>query len=231
MKAKDIMTTDVVTVTPDATVAEIAALLYERRISGVPVRNGNGRVVGIVSEGDLVRRCETGTDAPRSSWWLRVLGGDSTAREYVKIRATRAADVMTADPVTVQEDTPLAEIARLFETKHIKRVPVVRGRTLVGLVSRANLIQALAAAAPATASTAGSSDGEIRETLLNELESQPWWRGWSTNVIVADGTVQFWGTYESADEKSAARVAAENVKGVKAVEDHRVLRSALIGAE
>lgn len=220
MKAKDIMTTSVITAAPDQTIGEVAALMCKRRISGLPVVE-NDEVVGVVSEGDLLRRHEIGSAERPSSWWLRLLGSDSSPGDYIKSRSRRVSDVMTAGAVTVDEDTSLSEIARLFETRHIKRVPVLRDDRLVGLVSRANLVRALAAASQETVAPTAVSDETVREALLAELESQPWWSGSDASVIVSNGTVHLWGTYRSADEREAVRVAAENTAGVKKVEDHR----------
>jgi CBS domain-containing protein len=222
MKAKDIMTTPVVTVEPDTTVREIAALLLAQRISAVPVVEG-GRLVGLVSEGDLLRRHEIGTDRDRAagSWWLRLLRGDPSPADYVKSHAVHARDIMTRDVITVDEDTPIAEIATVLETRRIKRVPVLRGERLVGIVSRANLIQALAVKTRAAKQPRLKIDDGIRRRLLAELERQPWWqRSWS-NVIVTDGIVHYWGVIDSDGERDAARVAAENVPGVRGIEDHR----------
>jgi CBS-domain-containing membrane protein len=223
MKAKDIMTSPVISVTPDTSVREIAALLFERRISAVPVLE-NGRLVGLVSEADLLRRHEIGTDRAirPSSWWLRLLlSTDRTPAEYIKSHATRARDIMTRDVVSVAQDTPLAEIAALLETRGIKRVPVLRGAEVVGMVSRANLVQALAMMRPPVIRPAMSGDQAIRGRLLGELERQPWWRRVTTNVIVTEGIVHYWGMVDSNDERDAARVAAENVPGVRGIEDHR----------
>jgi CBS domain-containing protein len=229
MKAKDVMVTNVVTVGPDATVAEIATLMNEHRISAVPVVRADA-LIGIVSEGDLVRRHEIGSDEARESWWLRIFGGEgSSAAEYIQSRAKKAVDVMTRDPVTVEENTPLSEIARIFERRHIKRVPVVRGKKIVGLVSRANLVQALAStSSPTEAVPAG--DEAIRAKLIAELEKQPWWSSWTGNVVVSDGVVQFWGFYRAQGERDAARVAAENIPGVKEVQDNRIHYNAVMGA-
>lgn len=222
MKAKDIMTSPVITVTPDTPVREIAALLFERRISGVPVLQ-DGRLVGLVSEADLLHRQEIGTDrvAQPRAWWLRLFNADSTPAEYVRSHATRARDVMSHEVVSVAPDTPIAEIASLLEARGIKRVPVLRGAQLVGIVSRGNLVQALAVTSRPAAKVTPPSDGAIRGRLLAELEHQPWWGRVSSNVIVAGGVVHYWGTVNSDDERNAARVAAENVPGVRRVEDHR----------
>jgi len=222
MKAKDIMTSPVIAVTPDTPVREIAALLFERRISGVPVLQ-DGRLVGLVSEADLLHRHEIGTDrvAQPRSWWLRLFNVDSTPAEYVKSHATRARDVMAREVVSVTPDTPIAEIASLLETRGIKRVPVLRGAQLVGIVSRGNLVQALAVMSQSAVRVTPPSDQAIRGWLLEELERQPWWGRVSSNVIVAGGVVHYWGMVNSEDERNAARVAAENVPGVRHVEDHR----------
>jgi CBS domain-containing protein len=221
MKAKDIMTSPVITVAPDTAVREIARLLLERRISGVPVVE-EGRLVGIVSEADLLHRHEIGTERPApGSWWLRLFSGDSAPANYVRSHATHARDVMAHEVLTVTEDAPVAQIATLLETRGIKRVPVVRAGQVVGIVSRANLDQALAAMGQAPARGAPRGDPAIRARLLELLERQPWWGRVGSSVIVTEGIVHFWGMVESEDQRSAARVAAENVPGVRGVEDHR----------
>lgn len=223
MKAKDIMTSPVITVAPDTPVREIAALLFERRISGVPVME-DGRLVGLVSEADLLHRHELGTDDPAQSrsWWLRLFSADRTPAEYVKSHATQARDIMAREVVSVAPDTPVAEIATLLETRGIKRVPVLRGAKLVGIVSRANLVQALAVLRHSAIRVTAPSDEAIRGRLLGELERQPWWERVTSNVIVTEGVVHYWGLVGSDDERDAARVAAQNVPGVRGVEDHRL---------
>lgn len=228
MKAKDVMIRDVVTVGSDTTVDKVAALMCEHRISAVPVVD-NDALVGIVSEGDLVRRQEIGSETPRQSWWLRLFGEGGSAGDYIRSRAKRVADVMIRTPITVEEDTPLHEIAHIFESRHIKRVPVLRDGKVVGLVSRANLIQALASTGAAEA-PASVGDGTIREKLSEDLAKQSWWSGSTGNFVVRDGVVQFWGFYRTQAEKDAARVAAENVPGVKGVEDNRVPYNVAVSA-
>ena len=221
MNASDIMTSPPITVGPDTPVRDIAQLLFERRISGVPVVE-DARLVGMVSEGDLLHRHEIGTDrAPRDgSWWLRLFSADHSPTEYVKSHARRARDIMTRDVATVAPYTSLAEIATLLERRGIKRVPVVLGERVVGIVSRSNLVQALAVQAPAAASE--THDDAIRASLLAELEQQSWWRERVSNIIVTEGVVHYFGTIRSKDQQDAARVAAENIAGVRGVEDHRV---------
>jgi CBS domain-containing protein len=221
MRAMDIMTTEVITVAPTTSVQEVAKLLSERGISGVPVVDGDNQVVGILSEGDLLHRAETGTERVREqkrSWWLESLASN-LARDYVKAHARTAQDVMTRDVVSVYETTPLADVATLLETKRIKRVPVLRAGKLVGLVSRANLVRALAAAGVPEA-TAGD-DEAIRKQILADLDRQPWAKVWAADVIVKDGIVHLWvGAERSPEELSALRVAAENIPGVKKIEEH-----------
>ena len=225
MRAMDIMTTEVITVGVDTTVQDLAKLLCERGISGVPVTEADGRVVGIVSEGDLLHRAETGTEhhtERRRARWLESLTADrELAREYIKSHGRKVADVMTRDVVTVAESAELTDIATLFETKGIKRVPVLRDGKLVGIVSRANLVRALAAAprAPAT----DGDDRALRGRLLAELGGQEWAKIWAADVIVQNGVGHFWFSDDQPDEeRQAMRIAAENIPGVRQVEQHVV---------
>ena len=221
MRAMDIMTTEVISVAPTTSVQEVAKLLSERGISGVPVVDGDNRVIGILSEGDLLHRAETGTERVRErrrSWWLESLAA-SQARDYVKSHARTARDVMTTDVVSIDETTPLADIATLLETKRIKRVPVLREGKLVGIVSRANLVRAIAAAGISEQTV--RDDRTIREKLLNELNRRAWAKVWAADIIVTDGVVHLWvGAERSTEELSALRVAAENIPGVRKVEEH-----------
>jgi len=223
MLARDIMTTPVVSVAPDTPVTEIAALLLNKRISGVPVLD-KGRLVGLVSEGDLLRRHEIGTDRVKrsGSWWLRMFSAGQSPAEYVKAHGRFARDVMTSEVVTITPDTPVSKIASLLESRGIKRVPVMHLKQLVGIVTRANLVQALAGIRPAAIRVTPPADQAIRGRLQAELERQSWWRDAASNVIVTEGVVHFFGIVESDDQRAAARVAAENIPGVRGVEDHRL---------
>ena len=216
MQAKDIMTTSVVTVSPDTTVPEIAKLLLERRISAVPVIGEAGQLLGMVSEGDLMRRSENETERHRS-WWLGLLDApEQTAFDYIKSHGRHASDVMTRDIVTVGEDAMLEEIADQLEKHRIKRMPVLRDGKMLGIVSRADLLHGLVARRAAPASTA--KDSEIRATAQAALE-EAGVRSTFVTVVVADGVVQLWGAVDSNAEKQAARVAAEGVPGVKGVDN------------
>ena len=219
MKARDVMVSPVVTVGGNETVRDVAKLLIGKRISAVPVVDGAGKVIGIVTEADLLHRAEAGTERP-VSWWLSLISGDrALADEYVKSHAMKVKDVMTRDVKTAEPDTPLVEIADLFEEEHIKRVPIVsKGGDLVGIVSRANLIQVVASARPKLEMTV--PDSTIRQKLLDELKKQPWARTHSLGVMVTNGIVDLWGYAESADQRRAIRIAAEAIPGVTVVNDH-----------
>jgi len=220
MQAKDIMTTTVISVLPETSVRDIAGILLTHRISAVPVVDADNRAVGIVSEGDLMRRDENETVA-RQSWWLEALfSADDKAAAYVKSHGMMAGEVMTRDLVVVAEDTPVDKIAALLEKHHIKRAPVLRDGKLVGIVSRANLLQGLARRGSAERAPVSVDDRTIRESLMQTLCTDVGLRAGRINVLVEDGAVQLWGLVESRNEKKAAQLAAENTPGVKSVENN-----------
>jgi CBS domain-containing protein len=227
MRAVDVMTTNVITVDPDTSVQALATLLSERGISGVPVVDKENRLVGIVSEGDLMHRAETGTErrtTRRRSRWLDSIGSDQeAARDYIKAHARAVSDIMTRDVISVSDTTDLADVATLLETKRIKRVPVLRDGKIVGIVSRANLVRALAMTRSEPAAEVDSDDRTIREKLLAELKGQEWVHMWAADIIVRDRVVHLWFSDDrSDDERQALRVAAENIPGVRKVEEHIV---------
>lgn len=219
MVARDVMSRQVVTVAPETPVSEVARLLLERRISAAPVVDAQGRIAGIVSEGDLMVRPETGTVRPRS-WWLSLLTGGEDAAQYVRTHGTRASDVMTREVVTVAEDTPLAEVAGLLEERRIKRVPVVRRGKVVGIVSRADLLRGLASARRPAPRASAASDRAIQERLTKVLARQGWAALGQVNVVVTGGVVHLWGLVDSPEQRQALRVAAERIPGVRGVQDH-----------
>ena len=220
MRAVEVMTTKVITVGENASVAEVAKLLAERGISAVPVVDKDHRVIGMVSEGDLLHRTETGTEKCRS-WWLEMMAStNQLAGDYIKSHSANVKDVMTRDVISVSDTTPLADIAILLETNRIKRVPVVRDGKLVGIVSRANLVRALAMTVNEPPSSVELDDRTIRDELLAELKAQKWAEVSPANVTVKDGVVHLWSSYLSEQEKRALVVAAENTPGVRRVEDH-----------
>ena len=224
MRAVDVMTTDVITVDPDTTVQALAAMLAERGISGAPVVDSSGRLVGIISEGDLLHRAEIGTARRhrerRRSWWLDHFASD-LAREYVKSHGRIVKDIMTRDVVTVTEDTELADVAALLEAKRIKRVPVVREGKIAGIISRANIVRAVGSSKGAPPREGETDDRSIRVKLLAELGREEWAKVWPEDVLVRDGTVHLWISADEPPEKrQALRIAAETIPGVRGVEEH-----------
>jgi CBS domain-containing protein len=194
MRAADVMTTEVISAGPDTSVHALAALLSERGISGVPVVDADNRVVGIVSEGDLLHRIEAGTEGRaerRRSWWLDGIASErELARDYVKSHARTVKDVMTRDVVSVSDTTELADM--LLEARQIKRVPVVRDGKLVGIVTRANLVSALATTKSAPATGADPDDRTISDKLFAEPQAKGWVDISSADIIVRDGVVHLW---------------------------------------
>ncbi|HEX7079557.1 MAG TPA: CBS domain-containing protein [Gammaproteobacteria bacterium] len=221
LHAEDIMTRDVATVAESTPVEDIARLLLERRISAVPVVTAGGEVVGIVSEGDLMRRPEIQTEK-QPSWWLSLLLTDTDrAARYIKSHGRTAKDVMSTPVVTIDPQASLAEIAELLEKRQIKRVPVLRDGVLVGIVSRANLLRGLATHRPTQPQPVDrTSDQLIRDQLLETLRKEAGVRHEFVNVVVSGGTVHLWGSVFSETERRAVRVAAENTAGVRRIEDN-----------
>jgi CBS domain-containing protein len=218
MRACDVMTTNVISVREDTPVEDIARTLLEHRISAVPVLDRLGRLTGIVSEGDLLRRPESQTERP-GAWWLGLLAApEERAAGYVKSHGRQAKDVMTRSVVTVGETTTLEQVVDLLERHRIKRVPVLSGDKLVGIVSRANLLHGLATARTGEPVTA--DDETIRAAVLETISAEAGVRDEFINVLVADGTVHLWGAAESEEERDAVRVAVENTTGVRAIDDH-----------
>jgi CBS domain-containing protein len=220
MKAQDVMTSPPITVRPDTPVTEIAVLLIERRISGVPVVDESGRIIGIVSEGDLLRRCEIGTDRQRSQWLELLVDRGAQAADFTKAHGLLARDVMTRDVVSVGPDEDLAEIATLLERRRIKRVPVVRDGVPVGIVSRANILHGVVAGRRGEGAATGTSDAAIRAKIEERLKDEPWADLSRLNIVVADGVVHLWGLVGSEEQRRALKIAAETVSGVREVVDH-----------
>jgi CBS-domain-containing membrane protein len=218
LTAADVMTTAVITVSPETSIHEIAKLLCDHHISGVPVIGDEEQLLGIVSEGDLIGHAQL-IGEQRRSWWQTFLSGPMVlAQHYAKSHGRTANDVMTKDVVTVVETTSIANTARALEQHQIKRVPVLRNGRLVGIVTRSNLLQVLATTD--VSKPMNVTDRVIRERLNEELEEQPWAYLLSKNIVVENGVVHLFGIVQSEEERHAIRLAAENQAGVKAVEDH-----------
>jgi CBS domain-containing protein len=221
MKAADVMTANPVTVRPDSTVMEAVRVMLQRRFSGLPVVDDAGAVVGIITEGDLLRRAETGTQRRRPRWIEFFIGPGRLAVEYAHAYGHRIDEVMSQPVQTITEDRPLDEIVNIMERHRIKRLPVVRDGKLVGIVSRANLLRALASVARETKPTS-ADDTSIRDRLLAELGRQSWAPSGLIDVVVRNGVVHLWGTILDERQRNGIRVAAENTPGARSVEDHLV---------
>jgi CBS domain-containing protein len=219
MKVRDVMTRNVISVKADQSIETAAQLMLQNRISGLPVVDAAGALVGVVTEGDFLRRGELGTTRHRPKWLEFLLGPGRLADEYVRASGRKVADVMTPQPYTVGEDDSLDTVVGLMERHRIKRLPVMRDGKAVGIVSRANLLHALASLAPASAPVSGD-DAAIRERVLTALAEQRWAVG--ANVVVKDGVVDLWGAIMDERERKACIVTVENVEGVKTVRDHLV---------
>ncbi|WP_184400242.1 CBS domain-containing protein [Rhizobium sp. BK650] len=216
MLVKDVMTTTVVTISPDHSVRHAARLMSDQHISGVPVVDDGGRLLGIISEGDLIRRTElsSGTFALKTDMGV---GPDDRANAFVKRCAWRVGDVMTPEPVTIDEDAPLSRVAGLMQDRGIKRIPVLRDGNLVGIVSRADLLQVIYSAKSDDTAT---GDEAIRRSILVRLGENTGLEGLDVSVTVANGVVHFWGNVETAACRRAARILAEGVNGVRGVVEH-----------
>jgi len=218
MRAHQIMTKDVITVTPQTTIEEAAKIMLETRISGLPVMDDAGRLVGIVSESDFLRRSEIGTGRKRPAWLQFFMGPGKAASEFVQERGRKVEDVMTRDPITVGEETPLEDLVRLMEKNDIKRLPVMSGRTLKGIVTRSNLLQAVASMAHEIPDPTADDD-HIRDRITRAVNAADW-RPIGFEVTVRNGIAHLHGIITTDEARQATIVAAENTAGVKKVHDH-----------
>jgi CBS domain-containing protein len=227
MRALDIMTPSVVTAAPNMTIYDAARLFVDNHIGGMPVVNADGQVVGIISHSDLLHRVENDTCHQKRPWWLEFLLSSprEQAARYVKEHGHVVGDVMCTQVISISEDTPLQQIADLMERRHLKRVPVLKDGKLVGIVSRSNLIRALASVAPAVDS-ASHDDASLRDAIVQQMHGQHW-RLPKQGVLVKDGVAHLWGVIESEEEKRAIRIAAEGVPGIKRVEFHLEIPSVI----
>jgi CBS domain-containing protein len=221
VNAADVMTRSILSVAPDASLVEAIRLMLDNRVSGLPVIDEAGQLVGILTEGDLLRRGETGTERQRPRWLEILMGPGRLASEYVRTHGRKIDDLMTREPISVAPEAPLDEIVKLMERHRIKRVPVIERDKLVGIVSRADLLRALARRLDEqTAGVVG--DDDIRERILAVLAKASWVPRDGIEIRVENGVVNLNGVILDENEREALRVAAENVPGVRAVEDHLV---------
>jgi len=219
MKAKDVMTHDVISVTPETTVLQAARLMLQRRISGLPVVDASGNLVGILSEGDFLRRKETGTERRHSRLLEFIIGPGKIASEYVHSHGRKVSEVMTRDVRTVDVEADLGQVVEAMERHRIKRMPVMREGKMVGIITRSDLLHTMVRVARKDKLLAQADDA-IREQLLAKLEKSGWAPTALTDVIVRHGIVELWGTIFDERQRAALIVAAENIPGVKAVKDH-----------
>jgi CBS domain-containing protein len=219
MQVRDIMTRSVISVKANDSILKAAQLMLQNRISGLPVVDAYGTLVGVVTEGDFLRRGEIGTSRQRPKWLEFLVGPGRLANEYVHQSGRKVAEVMTANPLTVAEDDTLETVVQLMERRHIKRLPVMSNGRMVGIISRANLMHALASIAHETPAVT-ADDAAIRDRILTALAEHHW--AFGVNVVVKDGIAEIWGTIMDERERKGCIVAVENVAGVKQVHDHLV---------
>lgn len=219
MQVRDVMTRNVISVAASDTILKAARTMLQNGISGLPVIDAEGNLVGMVTEGDFLRRSEIGTERRRPKWLEFLVGPGRLAGEYVHTSGRKVEEVMTTDPITVAEDDSLDEVVELMERRRIKRVPVLRDGKIVGIVSRANLLHALVSLAREAEKPTGG-DSAIRERILAAFLKQPW--APQVNVVVNNGVAELWGTIMDERERTACVVTAENVTGVRQVRDHLV---------
>jgi CBS domain-containing protein len=218
MKAADIMTLGAATVQPGDTVADAARKMLQYAVSGLPVVDGDGRLVGIVTERDFLRRTELGTERTRPRWAEFLFGTAELADDYVRSHARKVEEVMTHDVVTVEDDTPLSEVVNLMERRDFKRLPVVRDGKVIGILSRANLLRAVARV-PDEAAAEAVDDRVIRDRIIDEIDKQPWAPQGALDISVRQGVVTLRGALGDESVRRAVRVAAENAPGVREVND------------
>jgi CBS domain-containing protein len=221
MIVADVMTRNVISISPDATVEEAVNMMLSRHISGLFVVDKAGDLAGVVTEGDLLRREELGTQRNRP-WWLRLLASPSRqAADFTRANGRHVRDIMTEDVLSIGQDAPLEDVVATMEKNRIKRLPVTADGRVVGVVSRADLLRALIGRVRNVEPLA-TDDRTIRTEILNALEGQPWAPMTTLNVTVANGVVDVWGTITNEEERHGIHVIVDNTPGVKTVHDHLV---------
>jgi CBS domain-containing protein len=218
MRAHQIMTRQVITIAPGAPILDAANSMLRHRISGLPVVDDAGRLVGIVSQGDFIRRTEIGTERKRGRWLKFLVGPGRAASDFVHERGRKVEDVMTSEPRTVTEDATLEDIVELMERNNVKRLPVMRGEKLVGIVTRSNLLQAVAGLTRDVPDPTADDD-HIRNRIITSIEKADW-APFGLGVIVLNGVVHISGVITNEHSREATIVGAENVSGVTKVHDH-----------
>jgi CBS domain-containing protein len=230
MKASDVMTHGVISVTPESGIVFAIRLMLRNHVSGLPVIDHEGKLVGMLTEGDFLRRPEIGTERKRSAWFDALFGPAESADRYVRSHGLKVRDVMTGNPATVPENAPLDQVVRLMEARAVRRLPVMRRNKVVGIVSRADLMRAIATVRGARP-RASKKDVLIRNRILSDMARQSWVAGAAVDIIVRNGTVDLWGAIADPKQRKALRVLVENTLGVKRVEDHLTWKATPYGRQ
>jgi CBS domain-containing protein len=218
MRANQIMTQHVITIGADAPIVEAVDAMLRHHIGGLPVVDADGGLIGIISEGDFIRRAEIGTPRKRGRWLSFLVGPDRVAADFVHDHGRKVGEIMTPDPLTISEDTPLDELVEIMESNKVKRLPVVRGNRLVGIVTRSDFLPTLADLAR-HAPSPSADDDRLREQVIAAIEGAAW-APCRLKVTARDGVVSLSGVVAGKNARQAAIVAAENVPGVKKVLDN-----------
>ncbi len=218
MRAHQVMTRNPITVTEETSLREAALLMLENRISGLPVVDKFGKLVGLITEGDFIRRAEIGTQTRRARWLAFFIGPGRAATEFVHEQGRKVGEVMNSQPVTVGEQTSLEEVVRLMEKHNIKRLPVVSGMKLLGIVTRTDLLRTVASLDREVPDPTADDD-HLQKRIIRAIEQNAW-RPVSFGIRVRDGIVHIDGIITDERSRQATIVAAENIEGVKKVHDH-----------
>jgi CBS domain-containing protein len=227
VKALDVMTRRVISTNPETSIVDAIRLMITNHISGLPVLDREGKLVGMVSEGDFLRRAELATERHRSVWFDAIFGPAQSATEFIHAHGLKVEEVMSRNPAFVAEDASLEEVVHLMETRRIRRLPVLRGGRVVGILSRANLLRALLSLHRATPATS-MDDASVRDRILSDIEEQSWSVGAEVDVTVHDGVADLWGSVTDLKQRDALKVLVEATPGVMRVEDHLTCERAAI---
>ncbi len=222
MRVRDSMSKSVVSISPSTTIAEALDTMVRSRLSGLPVIDDVGRLVGMVSEGDFLRRSELGAEKPSSSWIASLLMPGKAAKAYARAHGRRVDEIMSGNVATVEPNASLGEAAALMEKRRVKRLPVVEDERVVGILSRSDFMRTLAEIVRPNADEQPASDEDIKQCIVAELHAQPWAPVASIDVAVKDGVVSFHGVLTDERQRHAIRAVAENVQGVRKIHDHMV---------
>ena len=223
MKVSQVMTKHVISIQLEATIVQAIKLMLNNRLSGLPVIDRRGRLVGIITEGDFLHRREISTELKRNVWLDAFFGSEQSAHDYVRAHGIKVAELMTRQPITVDEDTSLDRVVHLMERHRIKRLPVARKGKVVGIISRANLMRALASIHRSTYKTS-RNDQEIRKRIVADIDKQNWAYGADIMVLVRDGIVDLCGTLSDPSQRSALKALVREKSGVRKLYDHLRLK-------